>query len=437
MMAHPHTTFIFRTIRPPCTLSIRTAVRYARQVRRCTLFLVLLAVSVTAAADDWQTERWSVADFTGALGGGPDGGPVAQAGGIPYALCGDQAGNLYLAYGQFIDIVTPDGMRSHLAGSGEYGFRDGAAHEAEFRLGLNAYYGAHNLACGPDGSVYVADGGNRRVRRLHQTHGQWRVDTWAGGGSRQLGPGESGPPHTVAYSGTIAIAVTPQGEVTVADNRGAYRVTADGRHMRFLARWPASAYYKEDKTGKLNVMMGDADKAGNVYFVSRTPHAVIKITPAGAVQHIAGRVTRDKAHQLAGDGPPLEAFFNTPTSIAAQPDGSAVYVCGGDEYNIRRIPAGGPGTTATLMQNGRWYRASVHPNKSRGAATFKPSATGKLKPDGDLTLLMVSHLLGRDADGNLYGSLNHWSGMTQFVEGEGLLGTRAFRLQRSPPGGIR
>ena len=54
---------------------------------------------------------------------------------------------------------------------------------------------------------------------------------------------------------------------------------------------------------------------------------------------------------------------------------------------------------------------------------------------GDLTDLMVSHLLGRDAQGNLYGSLNHWSGMAQFVEGEGLLGTRVFRLQRSKPGG--
>ena len=144
---------------------------------------MLSALSAAGLAADWQAERWSVADFTGALGGGPEGGPVEQAGGTPYTLCGDQAGNLFLAHGQFIDIVTPDGMRSHLAGTGEYGFRDGAAHQAEFRLGLNSYYGAHSLACGPDGSVYVTDGGNRRIRRIHQAKGQWRVDTWAGGGA--------------------------------------------------------------------------------------------------------------------------------------------------------------------------------------------------------------------------------------------------------------
>lgn len=396
--------------------------------------LLLLALAVPACAGDWQTERWGVTDFTSALGGGPDGGPVEQAGGTPYALCGDQAGNLFLAYGQFIDIVTPDGMRSHLAGTGELGFRDGPAAQAEFRLGLNAYYGAHNLACGPDGSVYVTDGGNRRIRRVHKDHGQWRVDTWAGGGKRRLGPGDAASPGTVAFSGTLAVAVTPKGEVTIADNYGAYRMTSDGREIRTLSRWPASAYYKDAQSGHLNVMMGDADRMGNVYFVSRTPHVVIRITPADEVQHIAGRVTRDRALMLAGDGPPLEAYFNTPTSIAAQPDGSAIYVCGGDEYDIRRIPGDGAGTTTTLMQNGQWYRASVHPNKSRGPAVVRPGANGKLKPDGDLTDLMVSHLVGRDSQGRLYGSLNTWSGMTQFVEGEGMLSTRVFRLQRSTPG---
>lgn len=426
----PHLTYAFCMPRHP-PLSIF----WAAQPRRHTLALVLVAASAAVSANDWQAERWNVADFAGALGGGPDGGPVEQAGGTPRSLCGDQAGNLFLADGQFIDIVTPDGMRSHLAGSGEFGFRDGAASQAEFRLGLNAFYGAHNLACGPDGSVYVTDGGNRRIRRIHKEQGQWRVDTWAGGGGRRLGPGEAAPPNTVAFSGTMAVAVTPQGEVTIADNHGAYRVTVDGREIRRLASWPESAYYSDVKSGQLNVMMGDADRAGNVYFVSSTPHVVIQITPAGKVLHLAGRVTRDRAHQLAGDGPPREAFFNSSSSIAAQPDGSAVYVSGGDEYDIRRIPSDGGGTTATLMQNGQWYRASVHPNKSRGPTVVKPGARGRLKPDGELTDLMVSHLLGRDAQGNLYGSINSWSGMTQFVEGEGLLGTRAFRLQRSKAGG--
>lgn len=402
---------------------------------RSGVWALVLSMALPVSAGDWRAESWRVSDFTSALGGGPDGGPVEQAAGTPYSLCGDAAGNLFLADGQFIDIVTPDGLRSHLAGTGEYGFRDGAAHQAEFRLGLNANYGAHNLACGPDGAVFVSDGGNRRVRRIHADGERWRVDTWAGGGRQRLRAGEAAPSAAVSFSGTIAVAVTPGGEVTVADNRGAYRITRDGSRITYLADWPASARGENAKSGKLNVMMGDADRSGNVYFVSRTPHAVIRVTPQGEVQHFAGLVANDKAAKQVGDGPPRRAYFNTPTSIAVQPDGSAVYVCGGDEYDIRRIPGDGGGTTATLMQNGQWYVASVHPNQSRGAAMMKPAAQGRLKPDGKLTLLMVSHLVGRDAYGNLYGSLNHWSGMTQFVEGEGLLGTRVFRLQRSGAGG--
>jgi hypothetical protein len=402
----------------------------ARRLACAGSVLALLGGTAPGWSGDWTAERWRVTDFTGALGGGPDGGPVAQAGGVPYALCSDAAGNLYLAQGQFIDIVTADGLRSHLAGTGEFGFRDGAAAQAEFRLGVGAYYGAHNLACGADGSVFVADAGNRRVRRIHRVEGQWRVDSWAGGGSRRLAPGESAPPAAVDFSGTFAVAVTPGGEVTIADSHGAYRVSADGATLRALARWPASVFYRDARAGNLNVMMGDADQAGNVYFVSRTPHVVVRITPSGEVEHFAGRVTRDKAREQAGDAAPREAYFNTPTSLAVQPDGSAVYVCGGDEYDIRRIPGDGTGTTATLMQNGQWTRASVHPNKSRGAAVVRPAVQGRLRPDGTLTVLMVSHLLGRDAQGNLYGSLNTWSAMTQQIEGEGLLGTRVFRLQR-------
>jgi hypothetical protein len=197
-----------------------------------------------------------------------------------------------------------------------------------------------------------------------------------------------------------------------------------------VGQWPKTMASAPDRAPRLNVMMGDADARGFVYFVSRSPHFVVRIDPDDSAIHLAGRFAETQTRLSIGDGPPQEAYFDTPPSIAAQPDGSAVYVCGGDEYDIRRVPADGTGTTATLMNNGRWGIASKHPNLSRGPAVVNPKASGRLRPDGELTDLMVSHLLGRDAQGNLYGALNFWSGMTQYVEGNGLLGTRIFRLRR-------
>ena len=57
--------------------------------------------------------------------------------------------------------VTPDGAVSALAGASEAGFADGAAGAARF-------YDPIGLALGPDGSLYVADSGNDRIRKIAQ-----------------------------------------------------------------------------------------------------------------------------------------------------------------------------------------------------------------------------------------------------------------------------
>lgn len=399
----------------------------------CTGLLVALHAVAVADANSWQQEQWSVEPFTQALGGGPETGPAMESGSSVDSMCADEKGNLYLASEQFIDIVTPDGIRRHLAGTGQSGFRDGPAHLARFRMGHGAYYQGYNIACSPDGSVFVADSGNSRIRRIYFQGQQWQVDSWAGGGKAKLKPGGTAAANAVALTGTLSVAYTSTSEVIVAGHYGAYRISADGKNITYIDRWPDATARIAGKTPRLNVMMGDADRQGNAYFVSRTPHAVVRVGPDNRITHIAGiehsKLTREIVKNT-GDGLPLEAFFNTPNSLTADPDGSAVYVCGGDEYDIRRVPLDGVTHTATLMQNGRWYKASIHPNSARGATVVRPDASGRLRPDGDLTDLMVSPLVGRDAQGNLYGKINRWRGMTQYIEGHGLLSTQIFRLNK-------
>ena len=178
-------------------------------------------------------------------------------------------------------------------------------------------------------------------------------------------------------------------------------------------------------------MMGDSDRQGNTYFVSRSPDVVLQVDASLQVKHLAGITFRGRKPHHIGDGPPREAFFDTPNSLAAAPDGDAVFVCGGDEYDIRRVPTDAKTDTATLMHNGRWGHASRHPNKSRGPAVFKPQATGQLRPVGKLSNLTVGKLLGRDWQGNLYARMMPWSGLALTVEGQGKLPTRVYKLHKA------
>ena len=397
---------------------------------RIIFCLTLMTLSYIAGADSLKGERWIAEPFTNALGGGPSTGPIKQSGSKASSICQNKQGNIFIIHGQIIDIVTPDGIRRHLAGIGELGFQDGPARFARFKLGVRAFYGARSLACGIHNDVFVADSGNHRIRRIFKKDSTWQVSTWAGGGQQRLGTGQSTKPGAIKLGGTLAIAVRPNGELVIGGPHGYYIVDVEGKQITLAGKWPLSTSKKTGQPAQLNIMRGDNDGLGNVYFVANTPNVVIQITPDNKASHLAGLVNPGKKKRQIGDGKPRKVWFGASSSITANPDGSTLYLTGGDEYDIRLIPTDMNSSTLTLMQNGKWYKASVHPNASRGPAVIKPSVNGKLKPDGKLTNLMVSYLYGRDSQGNLFCGLNQWSGMSQLIEGQGLLGTRVFRLRR-------
>jgi uncharacterized protein (TIGR03437 family) len=108
----------------------------------------------------------------------------------PWALTMDNAGNMYAAddgIGARVYKVTPDGAITIIAGNGTNGFSGDGGPATSAQL-----FEAQGVAVDSAGNVYIADYGNRRVRRVDPSG---IITTVAGGGTAN--PMDGGPPTGV------------------------------------------------------------------------------------------------------------------------------------------------------------------------------------------------------------------------------------------------
>jgi streptogramin lyase len=161
----------------------------------------------------------TITTLAGFSEGFADGDGTAARFDTPSGLAVDRAGNVYVADtgNHAIRKVTPLGVVSTVAGTGQAGFRDGIASQAQFNGPIGVAVDAH-------GNVYVADTYNDRIRRI-DTQGQ--VSTVAGGER----PGDTdGAGAQARFDTPTALVVDAQGIVWVADtrNNAIRRIGPDG-----------------------------------------------------------------------------------------------------------------------------------------------------------------------------------------------------------------
>jgi sugar lactone lactonase YvrE len=249
----------------------------------------------------------------------------------PTRMAVDSAGNVYVAdtYNNRIRKITPSGLVTTLAGSGQQGFADGQGENAKF-------FRPEGVAVDSAGNVYVADFNNNRIRKITPSG---LVTTLAGSGINGFADGQDTNAQFNAPSG---LAVDSAGNVYVADfnNNRIRKITPSGLVTTLAGSGAAAFLDEQDTNAQFNKPYGVAvDSTGNVYVADYNNKRIRKITPSGLVTTLAG-----SGQQGFADGNGTNAQFNYPAGLAVDSAGF-VYVADTNNNRIRKITPSGDVTT--------------------------------------------------------------------------------------------
>ena len=263
---------------------------------------------------------------TGDWGDGGDGGPATEAQlNHPDGLAVDGSGILYVAelFGHRIRRIDPEGVITTIAGTGKRGYGGDGGPATEAQLNLPA-----TLAVDGSGNLYVAETGNRRIRRIDP---EGVITTIAGTGER--GFGGDGGPATEALLGPRALAVDGSGNLYVADLRN-YRIRRiDSEGVITTIAGTGERGYGGDggpaTEAQLNHPNGLAvDGSGNLYVADLGNYRIRRIDSEGVITTIAGTGKLG----FGRDGVPATEALLLPTELAVDGSGN-LYVT--DNFNHR------------------------------------------------------------------------------------------------------
>ncbi len=242
---------------------------------------------------------------------GSENGPVASARfNGPAGIAVGSDGTLYVSDSgnHRIRAISPDGQVTTFSGLGLSGFTEGDPSAARFS-------NPGSLAIAADGTLYLADRGNRRVRKISPTG---VVSTLAGSG---LNGSINGPGETARFTDLRGIAVSDSSLVYITES-------GSGQIRRIMANGTVDTFIAAGLSDPRGIALADD---GNLFVADGSSLRIRKITSSGTVTSYAGSGAPGTANGL---GP--AAQFNTPVAVAVAPSGDVIV---GEIVNntIRRI----------------------------------------------------------------------------------------------------
>jgi DNA-binding beta-propeller fold protein YncE len=273
-------------------------------------------------------------------GSGGDGSPATQAKlQAPFGVDADKAGNLFVVELSGGRVLKIDPQGVLTVAAGTGQKGSGGDGGPATRAEFN---GMHSLAVTPDGDVYVADTWNNRVRKIDARTGT--ITTVIGTGAKGFG-GDGGPAVKAQFGGIYSLAFDARHErLNLAD--------LDNRRVRAV----------ELRTGVVTTVAGNGQKGvppdgaearsaplvdpravavdarGNVYILERGGHALRVVDPAGKIRTVVGT---GKPGDGGDGGDARRATLNGPKHLCIDREGN-VLIADTENHLIRKyLPAEG------------------------------------------------------------------------------------------------
>ena len=283
---------------------------------------------------------------TGAVGFAGDNGSAVNANlNMPTAVAVDRSGNVYIAdSGNGRIRKVTGGVISTIAGTGSYGFSgDGGPAVA---ASLSTVSG---IAVATDGTVYFADSGNQRVRKI----AGGVITTVAGNGTNGFS-GDNGLAISAQLNWPSGVALDASGNLFIADQSN-YRVREVSGGIISTFAGNGNFGSSGDNGPAVNASLVPravaVDSSGSVYIVDAASSRIRKVTNGTITAAAGGGIGCPQQTNVIGDGcPALSAILNGPTSVAIGRTGD-IYIADSSNYRVRKISGG---IASTVAGNGSW-----------------------------------------------------------------------------------
>lgn len=308
-------------------IPVNSAVSSLRTIALSGLALWLLALPSTTA---------HAAKIVLVAGGGTssqDGVPATEFKlNGPFGVDFDKEGNFYIVEiaGHRVLKVNREGRISKIGGTGEKGNAgdNGPVITAQFN-------GMHALAVGGDGSIFVADTWNNRVRKIDLA--KQTIAPVVGTGPKSDGP--DGVALGTGLGGIYCVALNPQKTeliVTDLDNKRIRKVHLATGVLSTIAGNGKRGVPENGSEAKSSPLVDPraaiADRDGTVYVLERGGNALRRVDPNGKIFTVVG--TGEKGNTGDG-GPALKAKMNGPKHLCFDLAGN-VLIADTENHIIRR-----------------------------------------------------------------------------------------------------